>query len=193
MLTPLERKPDLSLPPRIVAWRHEDNANAAKKQEVSVEQLRALGVELSHFPTTPDTLEERLELLSNHKGYVHRDMLILSHDTDVDGWLPRIWAEHMHPDDEIRYVLEGDAYMDVRDRDDNWVRFHLVPGILLVVPAGIYHRFKLTEGDYVKIVRLFKSKAGWISTNRSAESDQDQAHRTYLKMFPKNQSGCKDN
>ncbi|KAJ3173535.1 1,2-dihydroxy-3-keto-5-methylthiopentene dioxygenase [Geranomyces variabilis] len=169
----LDRKYDLSVAPSILAWRHDDDEHATtiKKQEVSIAQLRALGVELAHFPTTPDTLECRLDQLSTERGYVHRDMLVLSRDTDVDGWLPRIWTEHMHPDDEIRYVLEGDAYMD---------------------PAGIYHRFKLTEGDYIKIVRLFQSKAGWISTNRSSQSDQEEAHRLYLKMYPKDQNGSKD-
>ncbi|KAJ3143011.1 1,2-dihydroxy-3-keto-5-methylthiopentene dioxygenase [Geranomyces variabilis] len=176
------RKPDLSVAPRIRAWRHDEHITTPEKQEVPIAQLRDLGVELAHFPTTPDTLESQLDQLSTDRGYVHRDMLTLSRDTDVEGWLPRIWTEHMHPDDEIRYVLEGDAYMDVRDSIDEWVRFHLVPGMLLVVPAGIYHRFKLTESEYIKMVRLFQSKAGWISTPRSSQSDQD----------PKDQNGSKD-
>lgn len=91
-----------------------------------------------------------VEDLANARTYTSRDEITVSPDAMGSAYEEKIrmfYDEHMHEDEEIRYILKGAGYFDVRDAEDRWVRIRAEPGDLLVLPAGIYHRFTVDEDN----------------------------------------------
>jgi 1,2-dihydroxy-3-keto-5-methylthiopentene dioxygenase len=119
------------------------------------------------LPTEPAGYQDALDGLKADRGYVTQDVVELSPETPN---LPAIQAmfdkEHLHTDDEARFVLEGAGIFDVRCDDNRWMRLEVGPGDLLVVPQGRHHRFMLTDALAIRCVRLFVDPAGWVAHYR---------------------------
>lgn len=94
--------------------------------------------------------ENDLNEFANNNGYDYKDVITISKDKlpNYEEKIKNFFEEHLHTDDEVRFIVEGRGYFDVRNKDDEWIRILSEPGDLLILPAGVYHRFILTNEVY---------------------------------------------
>ena len=167
---------------------------------ISIPHLQALGVSYWHLPPTPspeaviaDPLGGRLGEIRQARQYKNHDVLRVTPE-HLPGYADKIrnfFNEHLHEDEEIRYVLDGQGYFDVRrDRDEAWIRIEVSAGDMIVLPAGMYHRYTNDVNDYVWVMRLFKDNPKWEAINRGERADGLPSRADYLhSVTPKHANG----
>ena len=57
------------------------------------------------------------------------------------------FRKYIYEDEEIRCILDGKGYFDVRNKDDKWICIFVEPSDMLVLPAGICHRLTVDEDN----------------------------------------------
>ncbi|KAK1215782.1 1,2-dihydroxy-3-keto-5-methylthiopentene dioxygenase [Marasmius sp. AFHP31] len=153
---------------------------------VTSEHLKSLHVETWHIPVTDD-YEDKIDAIAREREYKNRDVICVTKEGLGDAYEEKIkmfFQEHLHEDEEIRYLTSGSCYFDVRESpSDSWIRVVITAGDLIVLPPGIYHRFTLDEGNKVEAMRLFKDAPKWAAINRSPESDLNEHRVGYLKSI----------
>ena len=104
-----------------------------------------------------DAADPKLQALRDDRGYNYADIITIhpDHLPEFDKKIAAFFEEHIHDAEEIRYILAGSGYFDVRDLNDKWVRIHIKAGDLMTLPEGIYHRFTCDETRYIHAMRLF--------------------------------------
>uniref|UniRef100_A0A8C5QIH6 Acireductone dioxygenase n=1 Tax=Leptobrachium leishanense TaxID=445787 RepID=A0A8C5QIH6_9ANUR len=138
------------------AWYMDDSCEDQRKphrlqpeQPVTLEQLRALGVHSYTLDADNYETDPALAKIRKENNYTWMDIINIHKDTlpNYEEKLKIFYEEHLHLDDEIRYILEGSGYFDVRGKDERWIRISMQKGDLITLPAGIYHRFTLDENE----------------------------------------------
>ena len=125
-------------------------------------ELAEEGIYTRTLPTEPTRYQPDIDALKEKGRYVTQDVIALSPDTEgLEALCDRFKDEHLHTEDEVRFVLEGEGVFDIRSHQDRWMHVLVEPGDLIVVPEGRHHRFFLTDKKTIRCVRLFKDKSGW--------------------------------
>ena len=131
--------------------------------DLDVEHLRKQGVLYQRLALEGEAYQPSLDALKAEQGYIEQDVVALSPQTEgLDAICAKFADEHLHTDDEVRFVLEGAGIFDIRDDADRWMRVTVVAGDLIVVPKDRHHRFFLTDDKMIRCVRLFQDSAGWV-------------------------------
>jgi 1,2-dihydroxy-3-keto-5-methylthiopentene dioxygenase len=100
-----------------------------------------------------------------------------------------------------RFYLTTNKSAYIEYPSDEWIRIHVLPGDLLVIPAGNYHRFTLDEFNQIKALRLFKAcdiscypfcsnarrrpqeEPKWTPYPRSQETDSNSYRVQYINSL----------
>jgi methylthioribulose-1-phosphate dehydratase len=151
---------------------------------VSKEELQDLGIEYMRFgceESCPRLLEWRAE-----KGYNYSDVVTVSQDAmgnKYEETLKRFASEHFHSAPEVRGILEGSGYFDIRSRDGRWIRVQVLAGDVLELPAGSYHRFICDRSDCIKAIRLFQGDPVWTPIPVCASDDDHEVRKAYCDRY----------
>lgn len=137
------------------------------KKPATLKDLEEAGVIYEYITPDTETYMTPLKAWMQKRGYASYDEVRLSEKTpNLDALLGKFIDEHLHTDDEVRYVVSGSGIFDVRSKEDQWIRIVVTAGDFIIVPADLYHRFMLGEEKMIHAVRLFKDNPSWVPVYR---------------------------
>lgn len=169
---------------------------------VDVKGMRALGIyywkmdaenykyPVKAIPWDPkDATDPRLKALRDDRGYSYADVLTIHPDylPGFETHVKNFFTEHIHDAEEIRFIIGGSGYFDVRDPNDKWVRIWVKKGDLMTLPEGIYHRFTCDETDFIHAMRMFVGVPCWTPINRfnnpDVNTDEHESRKKYVCLY----------
>jgi len=148
-------------------------------RDVSLDDLEKLGVLYYRFPD-----ESEVDSLAAQRSYKNRDLITVSPEKMGDVYEDKVkmfFNEHLHEDEEIRYIRDGRGFFDVRNAGDEWIRVQLEKDDLLILPSGIYHRFTTDSDNYIVAMRLFQDEPKWTPLNRGPDVDVNRYRQEYVR------------
>jgi 1,2-dihydroxy-3-keto-5-methylthiopentene dioxygenase len=103
-----------------------------------------------------------IEKLKARGGYVTADVINVNPQTPgLDAMLVKFSREHIHSEDEVRFVVQGRGIFHINPKTSPVVGIEVEPGDLIRVPGGTLHWFNLCTDKQIRCIRLFLDPAGW--------------------------------
>jgi len=158
-----------------------DNSPADQRElhhsgkEATLSDLENIGVFYMRIEGSDEEVLGKINAVCAERNYKNRDVIVVSPEAMGDIYETKVktfFEEHLHEDEEIRYIVEGQGFFDLRNLTDDWIRVHVSKGDLLILPAGIYHRFTTDSSNYIKAMRLFKEDPVWTPVPRPADDNR---------------------
>ena len=141
-----------------------------------IEKLGIFYQSLSGDENDPQLLD-----IKKQYNYNFQDIVTVSKETLKDKYqslTKKFFEEHFHNDDEVRYIIDGSGYFDIKDQNNEWIRIQMTKGDLINLPAGCYHRFTTDKNDYIVAIRLFSGEPVWEAI---LPNDNSIVRQTYVK------------
>jgi len=121
-------------------------------------------------PTSADAPQEEIlaaysreiDKLKARGGYVTADVINVTAQTPgLDAMLAKFSREHLHDEDEVRFIVHGHGVFHVHPQNSPVVAIEVEAGDLIRVPRGTWHWFDLCSDRQIRAIRLFQDPAGW--------------------------------
>ena len=151
-----------------------ERGQTLRTKESITEYLAGINIEYQtwtpEYPTTPEAPAE--EILRAYKreiddlkargGYVTADVINVTKNTpNLDTMLAKFSREHLHDEDEVRFILAGHGVFHIHPAGKPVVAIEVEAGDLIRVPRGTWHWFDLCADRQIRAIRLFQDQAGW--------------------------------
>ncbi len=95
-------------------------------------------------------------------GYLNADVINVHKDTpNIEELRAKFLAEHTHDEDEVRFFVDGEG--EFFFHTDQVFSLLCQQGDFISVPKGYKHWFDLAPRYFVKAIRVFQTKEGWVA------------------------------
>lgn len=147
---------------------------------LNIKSIQKLGIFFKFLNGKDDP---QLNEIKNKYNYNYSDVVTISKEELKDKYTTltnKFFEEHFHEDDELRYVLDGSGYFDIKDNNNKWIRIQMTKGCLINIPAGLYHRFTTDNNDYIVAMRIFSKEPKWVAIK---PNNNNLIRKNYMKKY----------
>jgi len=152
------------IPAKSVLLREQSEITAA---------LAAIGIDYKRWPldrvgvdadaeSVLTAYAAEIDLMKTQGGYTTADVIDVDPETPgLDAMLTRFSTEHIHDEDEVRFIIAGRGIFHIHPLDGDVVSIEVEAGDMIRVPRGTRHWFNLCSDRRIRAIRWFQDKSGW--------------------------------